>query len=1526
MVLAGIVAGFQATFAGGGGGQVKALAVLDGSRHQIQKDSTITVQDSAFYNPAYAGLLSSSYTVQNQVTVMINEASTRYMPSKFSVTVKLHISWDSAGHTDTVNRSFTVNYDSSATYNSRSSFVFQGAHQVTVKVISDSTDATGWDPTSVLLVENQLTAWPVFAFNCKATIGNITISPSGDTTADELPVSWNAIVGADQYDLEWTYIDSSALRDGRYNINRNTTQPLDLGLIFKNNATRVTTTGTSYRIPLIYDDSGTVFVRVRPTQLGAAGSVTAAIWSSEAGTPVVGRYTYTGHERPLNWQSNISYAEEGKRKVVLQYFDGSLRSRQTVTKDNSTNTTVVAETYYDYQGRPALQVMPAPTLNTIIKYTAGFNQGYNSAEYNQANFDTVTSTQTICDARADSMVNTAGASMYYSPQNPQANIGLNQFIPDAEDYPFTQTEYMPDNTGRISRQGGVGKNHQLGTGHETKYYYGTPDQNELDALFGTEVGDKSHYFKNMVRDANGQYSVSYVDMHGRTIATALAGAAPAGMSPLASNNTKSVTETLADPSTASIQDQSMVSQKSLLVSKADTFSFHYSLLPDSLKELNCNQQAICYTCRYDLDITITDNCNNSTWGGQAYTQSRHNFSLATLANSCQDTAIDFSFQVPLPEGSYLITKKLTVNKDAYNFYRDSIYLPNNTCTSLTQFIQQQKSVIASKTGQCSPDCASCQASVGDWPTFLANYNKSIGLSAGDTTYQQEANSAWQNAMSACAALCQTTTAYNDIRSAMLQDMTPPYGQYADTLKAIDADQYSIFYFKRDDTSFASPFQRPSIRYTDVNGKPDSVYNLESGLMVTPNTLSRAQFVANFRASWADSLLLYHPEYCRLLVLQNNNLSLQWDRKAESIDTYADASAAGFMNPLTSSNPDPLATSNSTYRSKITDALNVYTTVQGAQMSMWGLALAIVKSDSGDKASFEKFKNPLDPSLAAAMCPGDLDMAWRHFRELYQARKQQLFSDLLLANPSGCHPLNTWANPALPQVSYLQSHQHQSEFSDVSSTIKGQTSLQDYVDAGQSPTAAFNQQARLRDSLAQYFDQNVSSYAIQWYRQLTACTLYTDTVDLKNTLIGGLKTLCRQACDADHPYGASSLPGTTTIPVNGHNVNNFQQIITNYNLSKGITDAVHCNAELITSPLPYDNQPVYSLKPVYGRPSDCECSMINDLYNRYLLAGHGDANFAAYLSRTQQITLTQGQLDTLRTMCSNTTNTLSCRNLSKPIYLPPAMQCHTGQTCSSCHTIDSLYSAFQVQYPGIVPSDSSDSDTAQATKNVLFQNFMNNRLGYSLQAWQYMQFMDTCKAHPEDTAVAKNCLGKTVAELFNSGAQDTMFSIVSTPDGGYVLAGMRRTSSDWYSSAYLIRYNAAGSVQWKKSYVGSQESNFYKVRRTSDNGYVAVGVAYYDGTGINHDSTGKVFVVRVDAAGNTLWQKSFGFGSVRGELAVDIIQTRDGGYAIVGDHDIDQDHVGPATILALKLDASGNLSWAKGMAVPGLPMGMTDMGY
>src|SRR6202041_345723 len=110
----------------------------------------------------------------------------------------------------------------------------------------------------------------------------------------------------------------------------------------------------------------------------------------------------------------------------------------------------------------------------------------------------------------------------------------------AAGFPLSVTQYTGDNTGRIKSQGGVGLAFQPGKAGSpqlsktTKYYYGKPQQWELDQLFANDAGYAEHYLRNMVVDPNGQMSISYLNASGKTIATALTGLSPATVDTLPS--------------------------------------------------------------------------------------------------------------------------------------------------------------------------------------------------------------------------------------------------------------------------------------------------------------------------------------------------------------------------------------------------------------------------------------------------------------------------------------------------------------------------------------------------------------------------------------------------------------------------------------------------------------------------------------------------------------------------------------------------------------------------------------------------------------------------------------------------------------------------------------------------------------------------------------------------------------------------------------------------------------------------------
>ncbi|WP_158085187.1 hypothetical protein, partial [Niastella vici] len=95
------------------------------------------------------------------------------------------------------------------------------------------------------------------------------------------------------------------------------------------------------------------------------------------------------------------------------------------------------------------------------------------------------------------------------------------------------------------------------------------------------------------------------------------------------------------------------------------------------------------------------------------------------------------------------------------------------------------------------------------------------------------------------------------------------------------DIYSIFYVDPNkELTYDPVFKLDGVVYLDANGQPDKVYNMQSNLMVDPNSLTKLEFTQNFRTSWAEALLPYHPEYCKLKVLESLKASNVWDRRME----------------------------------------------------------------------------------------------------------------------------------------------------------------------------------------------------------------------------------------------------------------------------------------------------------------------------------------------------------------------------------------------------------------------------------------------------------------------------------------------------------------------------------------------------------------------------------------------------------------------------------------------------------------------
>ena len=183
--------------------------------------------------------------------------------------------------------------------------------------------------------------------------------------------------------------------------------------------------------------------------------------------------------------------------------------------------------------------------------------------------------------------------------------------------------------------------------------------------------------------------------------------------------------------------------------------------------------------------------------------------------------------------------------------------------------------------------------------------------------------------------------------------------------------------------------------------------------------------------------------------------------------------------------------------------------------------------------------------------------------------------------------------------------------------------------------------------------------------------------------------------------------------------------------------------------------------------------------------------------------------------------------------------------------------------------------------------------------------------------------------FGGSGDDTPRSIIQTSDGGFAVLGFTNsTDGDLTNKSlnvndyWLLKLDAEGNMQWQKTYGGSGDDRGQKIIQTSNGGYAITGFAQSaDGDGSNNEGFHDNWVLRLDASGNILWEKSFGFSGH--DHSYDIVETPDGGLFFSGFLDITSSNGEGGTSIfsgltrhgvgefwGTRLDADGNIMWRK----------------
>lgn len=158
------------------------------------------------------------------------------------------------------------------------------------------------------------------------------------------------------------------------------------------------------------------------------------------------------------------------------------------------------------------------------------------------------------------------------------------------------------------------------------------------------------------------------------------------------------------------------------------------------------------------------------------------------------------------------------------------------------------------------------------------------------------------------------------------------------------------------------------------------------------------------------------------------------------------------------------------------------------------------------------------------------------------------------------------------------------------------------------------------------------------------------------------------------------------------------------------------------------------------------------------------------------------------------------------------------------------------------------------------------------------------------------------KTYGSTREDLGYSITTTADSGYVVAGQTRSQGQGGVDGLVMKVNRLGTISWSKNLGGVEDDYFYRIRRTSDNGFILCGQTKSYG-----NNAGEAWLVRLDASGNLSWSKKYGEGSGVASIAFDVIQLSDGGFAFAGGTDFAPSS---ADAMITRTDAQGNVLWSR----------------
>jgi hypothetical protein len=142
------------------------------------------------------------------------------------------------------------------------------------------------------------------------------------------------------------------------------------------------------------------------------------------------------------------------------------------------------------------------------------------------------------------------------------------------------------------------------------------------------------------------------------------------------------------------------------------------------------------------------------------------------------------------------------------------------------------------------------------------------------------------------------------------------------------------------------------------------------------------------------------------------------------------------------------------------------------------------------------------------------------------------------------------------------------------------------------------------------------------------------------------------------------------------------------------------------------------------------------------------------------------------------------------------------------------------------------------------------------------------------------------KMLGSTSMDWGVDVVVTADGGYTILGQTTWNDSDVSEHFggfdiwVVKIDGAGNLLWEHTFGGSNEEHCRSITSVTDGGFVVAGATQStDGQVVGNDGGADLWVFKIDSLGNLIWQQTL--GGTQDEWAHSVIQTHDGGLALAG---------------------------------------------